>query len=387
MNGNRLRGVLAAVLIGTASLAGATMMMVSTAQAAGVRPAVGKPLQEAIKFATAGKAALAMNALKRAESVHGLTAAEQKVIAETRQYVEVKTGNFSGGVTNATSAQAKFAIDYNNHRYHDVITEDQAYLSKYGVLDESHKEIVAQAYYQMGDYRGALNYITHNLNNSSSALMLKMAAANKVGDTAALAQSARQLVLRGQPKFWTYVLMAADRANGLSDDQTLGIYRIRLLTGNMRNADDYSTATQISIQLGFPQEGLAIQERGFAAKVLSGTRQQRLLALAKKDAADQAAQMGKLAAEAKAAKTGAPLVHLAEVYWGVGKYKDALSAVEEGLKKGDVKDVADADIVKGMALVGLKQTRAALLAFKAASKNPGAKVVASLWDLYARTSK
>ncbi len=387
MTGNRLRGALAAVLIGTASVAGATMMMATTAQAAGVRPAVGKPLQDAINYAKEGKSALALAALKRAESVHGLTATEQKVIAETRQYVEVKTGNFSGGVTNATSAQAKFAIDYNNHRYHDVVTEDQAYLSKYGVLDESHKEIVAQAYYQMGDYRGALNYISHNLNGSTSALMLKMAAANKVGDTAALAQSARQLVLRGQPKFWTYVLMAADRASGLSDDQTLGIFRIRLLTGNMRNADDYSTATQISIQLGFPQEGLAIQQRGFAAKILSGTRQERLLALAKKDASDQAAQMGKLLAEAKAAKSGAPLVHLAEVYWGVGKYKDALSAVDEGLKKGGVKDIADADIVKGMALVGLKQTRAALVAFKAASTNPKAKVVASLWDLYARTSK
>ncbi len=387
MNGNRLRGVLAAVLIGTAGVAGATMMLVTTAQAAGVRPAVGKPLQEAINFAKEGKSALALDALKRAESVHGLTATEQKVIAETRQYVEVKTGNFSGGVTNATSAQAKFAIDYNNRRYHDVITEDQAYLRKYGVLDESHKEIVAQAYYQMGDYRGALNYITHNLNGSTSALMLKMAAANKVGDTSALAQSARQLVLTGQPKFWTYVLMAADRASGLSDDQTLGIYRIRLLTGNMRSADDYSTATQISIQLGFPQEGLAIQQRGFAAKVLSGTRQERLLALAKKDAADQAAEMGKLATEAHAAKTGGPLVHLAEVYWGVGKYKDALAAVNEGLKKGGVKDVADADIVKGMALEGLKQTRAALMAFRAASTNPKAKVVASLWDLYARTSK
>ena len=387
MNGNRLRGVLAAVLIGTAGVAGATTLLVTTAQAAGVRPAVGKPLQEAINFAKEGKSVPAMAALRRAESVHGLTETEQKVIAETRQYVEVKTGNFSGGVTNATSAQAKFAIDYNNRRYHDVITEDQAYLRKYGVLDESHKEIVAQAYYQMGDYRGALNYITHNLNGSTSALMLKMAAANKVGDTAALAQSARQLVLGGQPKFWTYVLMAADRTSGLSDDQTLGIYRIRLLTGNMRNADDYSTATQISIQLGFPQEGLTIQQRGFAAKVLSGTRQERLLALAKKDAADQAAQMGKLAAEANAAKTGAPLVHLAEVYWGVGKYKDALAAVDEGLKKGSVKDVADADIVKGMALVGLKQTRAALMAFKAANTNPKAKVIASLWDLYARTSK
>ncbi|MDE2465303.1 MAG: hypothetical protein KGO02_16565 [Alphaproteobacteria bacterium] len=387
MNGNSLRGVLAAVLIGTASVAGATMLTATTAQAAGVRPQVGKPLQEAINFAKEGKSAQAMAALHRAESVHGLTADEQKVIAETRQYVEVKTGNFSGGVTNATAAQAKFAIDYNNRRYHDVVTVDQEYLRKFGALDESRKEIIAQAYYQMGDYRGALNYINHNLNNSSSALMLKMAVANKLGDTEALAQSARQLVLQGQPKFWTYMLMAADHASGLSDEQTLDIYRIRLLTGNMRNADDYSTATQIAIQLGYPQEGLAIQQRGFAAKVLAGTRQERLLALAKKDAAAQVAELGKLESEAKAAKTGGELVHLAEVYWGTGKYKEALAAVEDGIKKGGLKDRANAEMVKGMALVGLKQQRAALLAFKAASTDAKAKVVAGLWDVYARTSK
>ncbi len=50
-----LRGIAAAFLIGTASVAVATVATVGVAQAAGVRAEVGKPLQEALSLAKAGK--------------------------------------------------------------------------------------------------------------------------------------------------------------------------------------------------------------------------------------------------------------------------------------------------------------------------------------------
>lgn len=382
MIANSLRGVAAAFLIGTATVAVASISTVGVAQAAGVRPAVGKPLQEAISLAKSGKGSAALAKVREAERVKKLTSTEKKAIAQTKQYVMVKTGNFSGGVTDATTAKAKFAADYRAGRYHEVVGKDAEYLRKYGVFDGHSKLIVAQAYYQSGNYKAAMRYLD-TLGSSTQVVSLKLAVAAKLGDTAAQGRAAESLVLRGQSKYWPYLFAAADRTPGLSDESTLDIYRVRLLTGNMRNAEDYSVTTQIAIQLGYPQEGLRVQEQGFKDKILSGTRQERLLALAKKHAAAQAAKMPAMIKQANAAKTGDALVKIAEIQWGTGQYQDAKGSIDAALAKG-VKDQDQAQMVLGMVETGLKKSSPAVRAF-AKVKDPKVKVVAHLWSVYART--
>ena len=378
-----LRGVAAALLIGTAAVAAASLSTVTVAEAAGVRPEVGKPIQDAIALANAGKAAAALAKVKEAESVGNLTAAERQIIDQTKGYVAAKTGNFSGGVSNAAGAQAKFAADYNARRYQEVISTDADLLRKYNVFDFKSQLIVAQAYYLGGDYRAAIRYL-NSLGDSDAVLTLKMAAAAKIGDNDAQRQAAESLVLRGQSKYWPYLLSAADNTHGLSDSETFGIYRIRFLTGQMRNAGDYSNATQLAILLDLPQEGLTIEQKGFDAKILSGQREQRLLGQAKSLAATQSAQLPKLVTQANAAATGDPLIKLAEIYWGMGRYQDAADAAEAALKKG-VKDVDHGQIVLGMAYTGLKKTPLATKAFAKVKDDPKAEVVARLWSVYARS--
>lgn len=378
-----LRGVAAALLIGTAAVAAVSLSTATVAEAAGVRPQVGKPIQDAIALASAGKSGAALAKVKEAEAVGGLTSAERQIISQTKDYIAAKTGNFSGGVSNATGAQAKFAADYNARRYHDVITTDADLLRKYNALDFKSQLIVAQAYYLSGDYRGAIRYL-NSMGDSDSVLSLKMAAAAKIGDTEAQRQAAESLVLRGQSKFWPYLLSAADNTRGLSDAETFAVYRIRFLTGQMRNAGDYSNATQLAILLDLPQEGLAIEQKGFDAKTLSGEREQRLLSQAKALAAAQAAQLPKMATQANAAATGDPLIKVAEIYWGMGRYQDAADAAEAALKKG-VKDEGNAQIVLGMAYTGLKKSSQAARAFAKVKDDPKAQVVARLWSVYARS--
>jgi hypothetical protein len=377
-----LRGIAAAFVIGTASVVVASVASVGVAQAAGVRPAVGKPLQEALNLAKAGKGRAAMAAIRKAEHVSKLTSYERKVIAQTKQYVMVKTGDFSGGVTNATTAKAKFAHDYNARRYHDVVTTDAQLLKKFGVFDFRSQYLVAQAYYQMRQYRTAYDLL-QRMGNSDQVINLRMACAVKMGNSAAVGHAAEQLVLKGKKQYWRYLFVAADNTRGLKDEESLGIYRVRVLTGRMRNADDYSQATQLAILLNYPQEAARIQEAGFKAKVLSGTRQERLLARAKQSAAQQEKQMAALANQAHAAKTGDPLVKLAETYWGIGQYKEALAAAKAGIKKG-VKDNDHAQMVLGMAYAGLRDHSQAVRAFHRIH-GAKAKVVARLWSVYART--
>ena len=264
-----------------------------------------------------------------------------------------------------------------------MITTDADLLRKYNVLDFKSQLIVAQAYYLSGDYRGAIRYL-NSMGDSDSVLSLKMAAAAKIGDTDAQRQAAESLVLRGQSKFWPYLLSAADNTRGLNDAETFGVYRIRFLTGQMRNASDYSNATQLAILLDLPQEGLAIEQKGFDAKVLSGQREQRLLSQAQAQAAAQAATLPKMPKQANAAATGDPLIKLAEIYWGMGRYQDAADAAEAALKKG-VKDENHAQTVLGMAYTSLKKSSQAARTFAKVKDDPKAQVVARLWSVYARS--
>ena len=134
----------------------------------------------------------------------------------------------------------------------------------------------------------------------------------------------------------------------------------------------------------FPQEGAAIEQKGFDDKVLSDQRQQRLLQQAKMRAAQQAKQMDQIAKQAHSAKTGDQLVKLGEIYWGIGRYQDAADAVEAGIKRG-VKDDNTAQIILGMAYTGLKKTSQATRAFSKVKGDDKAEAIARLWSVYART--
>ncbi len=393
MTGKTLRALGAAFLVGTASVAAAGLVAPTMAEAGTVRPSVGKPLQDALALANAGKINAALAKVKEAESVSDLTSAEQQTIAQMKNFILAKSGDpsvyenmIASGQGSATVAKELLSAHYNARQYGKVI-QDEEILRRFGALDGQSQMVIAQAYYLTGNYSGAIHYLRALMGNSGGTqqqLELLMNCASKVGDEDSVRTAAERLILQGKSQYWVYYLGSADRTKGLSDHQTLDIYRLRLLTGSMRNADDYSLATQIAIQLGFPAEGQAIQQKGFDNKMLSGARQQRLLDMAKTQATQSQADLAKTAAAAAKAPTGEPLVKLGEAYWGMGRYQDALTAVQSGIAKG-VTDKNNAEMALGLAYVGLKNYGQAAKAFGAADGTSAAQVISRLWSVYARS--
>src|SRR4051812_49393295 len=86
---NRLRAFSTALVLGTACVTLTGLVTVMPAEAA-VRPAVGKPLQEAKSLAAAGNYSAAMARVREAQSVGGLTGEERSVINQMSQYISVK---------------------------------------------------------------------------------------------------------------------------------------------------------------------------------------------------------------------------------------------------------------------------------------------------------
>jgi len=378
MNTKYLRALTVALLLG--GPVAAIVMVPQTAQAATVRPAVGNPLKEAVALAASGNGSAAMAKVREAESVSGLTAGEQQAISQTKEYVAAKTGAGGG----ATGCKAKFANDYNAGRYRDAI-DDADCLRKSGGMSGDDQLIVAQAYYLSGQYAEAIRAAREA--GGSTAQELELSAAFKSGDSATMRDVLEDLVSEGKTQYWGNLLTSAENTKGLQDHQTLDIYRLRFLTGSLRSPDDYMLTAELALQLGSPQEAANVMQKGIDAKTLSGDRATRLLNLAKAQAAKDSAGFGAMQKAADAAKTGDADVKLGEEYWGFGRYSDALSTVQSGIKKG-VSDKANAQIRLGQAYLGAGQKDAAERAFNSVTKDDGnAQVIAHLWSIYARTSK
>jgi hypothetical protein len=171
----------------------------------------------------------------------------------------------------------------------------------------------------------------------------------------------------------------------MSPENTMDVYRLRLLTGTMRNDGDYTTAAEVAIQVDCPAEAQGIVQKGIDAKLLTGDRTVRLMTMAKNQAATEAAGLAQEVAAANAAKTGDASIKLAGQYWGLGRYPDMQAAAKAGIAKG-VTDSNLAQIRLAMADIGLHQRDAAVHALNAvANAKPGDTVLAHLWSIYART--
>src|ERR1043166_2530174 len=132
-----LRAAAAALLLGTAAIAGASVLAAAPAQAA-VRASIGKPLNEAISLYQQKNYKAAMAKVEEAEAVSGKTAAESQAIAQRKNAIAVA----SGDKNTAAGAKAAFANDFAAKKYKDVIEDGDA-LKKNGVLDAQSMQVIA----------------------------------------------------------------------------------------------------------------------------------------------------------------------------------------------------------------------------------------------------
>jgi hypothetical protein len=379
MTVRKLHAVVTAILLGTATAGAVTLGLAVPAQALTVSAKVGPLLNEAKALMTSGNYSAAMAKLREAESVKS-TPDDSAAINSMKQYIGVKTGDASLG--GAAGAKAKFANDYNAGKFKDVIA-DADLLRKNNALDANSQLIIGQAYYKAGDYTGCVRY-TKSIGGSDTALELQARCAYETGDDATQRQALESLVAHsGKPEYWKNLLKLSERSQGMTDHNTLDVNRIKMMTGNIVTKDDYILLAQLALQLGNAAEAQTVMEKGIAAKVLTDDRSARLLALAKSQAAANAANEAKTLATANADPQGDALVKLGEDQIGRGNAKGAIATIQAGLKK-PLKDAANGQTRLGQAYLAAGQKADAEAAFNKVKAPPAAATVAHLWALVAR---
>ena len=165
----------------------------------------------------------------------------------------------------------------------------------------------------------------------------------------------------GKAEYWANLLKLSEHVEGLSDHQSLDLYRLKLLTGTMAGKDDYTLLAQLAIQLGFAGEGANVIQKAQAANLLTDARSNKLLALAKSQSGADMAGQAKAISAANAEPKGDTLVKIGEDQWGQGRYKDAIGTIQSGMKK-NLADKDSAQIRLGMAYFGAGQKADAIKA-------------------------
>ena len=202
---------------------------------------------------------------------------------------------------------------------------------------------------------------------------------------AALADLVR---LTHRSNYWN-TLLRLERQDERDDHNTLMLYRLMYDTASMSAGSDYIEMAQLLGDAALPAEAQTVLERGMSSGVILEQQKERTLRLlnsfkTRVDADRQSyARRDAEAAENPAGELG---VKLGEVYYGLGEYPDAVTALSRSLTKGQAQHLDDAYVYLGRAQVALKDMEGARTTFANLRSVPNVSPrVLKLWTLYADT--
>lgn len=357
----------------------------SLAQAQSVRPEIGKPLQQAGELLRAGKGREALAKVREAEAVGGKSAHEQFLVDRMKGSAAQRAGDnataaqafeaafASGKLSGAEQAQVAESLAFaysqtgNNAKAQQWVSKAQSL----GANSASLKQLQSYLQSQSGDYgaiakdaAAAVSAAEQAGRRPDEGDLLRLADAyQRLNNSGAQIATLEKLVAHYPKKdYWAALLGRLPRKAGFSDRFALDVMRLKLATGNLSKTDEYMEMAQLALQAGYPAEGKAIVDKGFAAGALGtgaeADRHKRLQALAVKQDAEVRAGFEKEVASAKTERTGDALVQVGTVAVSLGQAEQGADLIQQGITKGGLKRPEDAKLRLGQALMQSPKTRA-----------------------------
>ncbi len=375
---------------------------------------IGKPLQQANEDERKGKYKEALEQLAKADAYSKKTPWDQHIINELKIYAYIKTKDYENAVKPMEQtiddgftdpAQVKNRIRDLGVIYYQMKNYDKAIqygerAVKGGFADPTTHTIVTQAYYLKGDYRNAMrftnNYIDEEIKNGETPkeqqLQIVLNSCIKLNDQSCTTRALERIVTYyPKPEYWQDLVdtMYQSKQAENNDVDTLDIYRLANDVGAMKRPQEYLEMAQLAFEQGTPGEAQQVLEKAFGQNMFTDPhmreRAQRLLTKAKKDSATDEASLPKLQQDASAAATGDKDVALGAAYLSYQKYDQAVTALQEGIAKGGLKNPAQAQLLLGIAQLKAGNKDAAAKTFHSVKGgDPVLERLANLWSVHAR---
>jgi hypothetical protein len=392
------------------ALALATAGFLNLAGAQGMRPEVGKPLQEASSLLQAGKAREALAKVAEADRASGKTATEQLTIDRMKAAAAQRAGDNAtavrtlesiyGKVSGAEKAQTAESLAFAYAQLKDWSNAQKwaGQAKELGRNSSQLQQLVAYVQAQTGDYAAIARAAAADISAAEKAGrrpdegdLLRLADAQQRQNQTNDYIGTLEKLLAYYPKkdYWSAYLGRLTRKSGFSQRYNLDVLRLRLDSGTLDKPGDFMEMAQLAIQAGYPSEGVQIVEKGYSAGILGtgpeASRHQRLKDLALKREADKKASINADAAAAAAAADGEALVHVGYAYVTMGQVDKGIDLIQKGIAKGKLKHPEDARLRLGMAQVQSPQTKAAgLKTLRSLKGKDGVAEIGRLWTVLAR---
>jgi tetratricopeptide (TPR) repeat protein len=395
----------ALAMAGWLGVAGTLLVVPATAEAQQkVSQKVGVPLKAAQEAIQKKRWDQALAKIKEADGTPGKTAYDQYKINEMLWYVYLQQGRnadaarvlegqiASGQMPAGEKVQRTKTLAQLYARagsYGKAASTAQQYL-KSVPGDKDMQLLVANAYYQQKDYKGAIaaanKVMAGGGTPSQDLLQLVLRSNYELGDTAGTAKALEQL-LKFYPSTdtWERVLDGYLKTTK-HDDELMALYRLAEDVGALKTARQYTDMTQALVIGGFGIEGERIMQQGLAANVFEGdevARAKRTLEAAKRKADAERLALPKAASQLAAAKTGDAVEKLGELYFSAGDYANAVATIQKALGLGGLTDADRAQMLLGIAAKRKGDKATAMKAFDAI-KDPKFAEIAKLWKTAAR---
>ena len=379
-------------------------------QAQGLRPEIGRPLQQASELLKAGKGRDALAKVREAESVGGKTAAEQLTIDRMKGAAAQRAGDnntavdafeslfpkVSGGEQRQVAESLAFAYSQLRNWGKSQQWLDKA--QQLGSNSSQMRQLQSYLQAQTGDYAAIARDSAAAISAAEKAGkrpdeddLLRLAdAQQRTGATSAYIGTLEKLLAYYPKKdYWGAYLGRLIRKPNFSNRFGLDVMRLKLASDTLESTEDFMEMAQLALQARLPAEGLQIVEKGYAAGKLGkgpeADRHSRLRDLAEKRLAEQKANIAGEAAAAANAPDGNDLVNIGYAYVTLGEVERGIKLIEQGIAKGDLKRPEDAKLRLGMAQIKSAGTKSkGMQTLRQLKGGDGVSEIGRLWTVLGR---
>jgi hypothetical protein len=408
---------MAALLVSTATLGVVTALepVVAAQRAAPkqtgplARPAIGTPINDAVKLLQTMDYAGALAKVQLADKVDKKSPYEEYLVAKFLGAIALSqaTKDFpaatvaynrmmaSGGAPEAEKESMydlAMKLNYQADNAAKVI-EAANNLKMIRPLDATSFEVLTQTYYKANDFPNAIVTAKDAVAAAQSAgqkpdasiLGILLNAQAKTQDPGYRATLDMLGTVSTQAEVWGQIMDFALATKDITDHQLLNVFRLAIKVGTMRDTD-YPAMATIDLSNGMSIEGKNVLEKAIMAGTIQRTGAVASLITQANGLIDgEKKSLPDLANEAAKQPNGEIYVKLGESYWVYGQTDQAIDALQKGIEKGGLKDAADAQTTLGIVLMDAGKTAEAMAAFQKAESLGGTSAqIAHPWSLFVR---
>ena len=358
---------------------GLTLMVAGLAGGVTIASAADKPKGQEISRAIAKEMTAAQKALQAQqwqEALKNLDAAEPKAVTpfdkksiyDFKGYANVKLNRLKEAETNYEAAIATgqytpdeaakttrmlFQLAAGNQQYTKAIDYGKQ-ISDAGTAKPDDLGLISQIYYLQKDCKNSAVWADKAAAAARKAgeapkenwYLFKLQCASDAGDQPGMDAAAVDLIkLNNKTTYWN-TLLRIERQDERNDANLLMIYRIMFDTNSMNAGSDFMEMAQLLGDAALPGEAAAVLDKGTQGDMFKEQKDKdraARLAAALKPRAD-ADKKGQAQFDAEASKNpaGELDVKSGEVFFGSGDYQSAVTSINRGLGKGQIKHLDEA---------------------------------------------